>query len=475
MTFKPMYDLEHLTEAQREEYYLSACEYYGIPPELNALAFIWMDSSDGKRNLTLYAKKAATDIIRGNRNISTTRLEKFDGDGYVGWVVEGRDTTGRTEMAVGTASTDGQKGQALAMMAMLAQTRATRRMTLQFVGGLLDESELPTTVTNIGRSGASLASLATVPAPVQPSVTPNSDAGVDVTPKEYLTDPMGKVLPAQIFSLEPPFQIAPRPFVDGDITPNQTETAEQIEAYTAYPGFAEMAKTITDPAILVAAKSVFEAPAAEPKKRRRRTKAEINLDSAEFAQASTVEMPTRPIPPPFGPPAIFTNIDVAVTEESPTQMNIPTQESAQQALTVVAATTIPSPPTSVFLQDVNVPMPRMVVPEPAQERIQTTVFPPDVVVDPDMPSEAEEKMWRARLFVYTNDILPKGGMAKADGIIWKIRKYVQNMFPELPVKNGTVKLNNTQWKALMNNLDTVVAVSKPEGLVKVIEEVAAKS
>jgi hypothetical protein len=468
MTFKPIYDLESLSEAQRQEYYLAACEYYGIPAELNALAFIWMDSHDGKRNLTLYAKKAATDIIRANRGISTIRLTKDVGQGYVAWIAEGRDSSGRTEIAAGTASTEGLKGQALAMQVMLAQTRATRRMTLQFVGGLLDESELPSTVTDIGRSGASLASLATLPAPPQPAVQPNTDAGKDITQE------LGEHAPSSESNLavdvlqwgtpnpnrkrgygvqNPPKEgvslqsIAPTPFLDGNITPKTVETVEQV---------------------------------AEPKKRRRRTKAEINFDSA---QAPVIEPVLDAVTEHLKNSQTIAEIAEQVVP--PSQMNIPTAESAKQALREVAAK-----------------MPATVVPEPAQERIQTTVFPPAQfapiptsyvpsapteepnvaiapqviaqMLDPDMPSEAEEKAWRARLSVYTNDILPKGGMRKEDGIIWKIRKYVQKMFPELPVKNGTMKLNNTQWQKVMNDLDETLRFQGAAGLVEYLEAVAAQ-
>lgn len=452
-----MADLGKLTEEQRKEHYEAVCATIGLDPKLGLLEYIWLDSDIG-RKLVLYTLRGATDVLRELHKISITRLTKESGDGYVSYQAEGVKQ-GRMEIAIGAASIKGLSGRQLETAIMTAQTRAMRRLTLQFVGGgLLDESELPSTVTDIGRSGASLASLATLPAPPQPVVQPNTDAGKDITPTNEERAETQAFQQAAQQTFQRSDVVAP--FSSGDITPSTVETVEK-----------------------------FAKP--EVKKRRRRTKAEINFDSAESVQAPAVEMPTRPIPPPFGPPQIFTHIGEDAMEELPTQMNIPTAESAQQALTVVATK-----------------MPTTVVPEPAQERIQTTVFPPTlpaqektacthpkgfdasichicmlkeidslpaVVVDPDMPSEAEEKAWRARLFVYTNDILPKGGMQKADGIIWKIRKYVQNMFPELPVKNGTVKLNNTQWKALMNNLDTVVAVSKPEGLVKVIEQVAAKS
>ncbi len=238
MTFKPMYDLEHLTEAQREEYYLSACEYFHVPPELNLLAFIWLDSNDGKRNLVLYAKKGATDIMREYHGISTTKVTKDSGPGYVAWIVEGKNPQGRTEMAIGSASIDGLKGQALSNAVMIAHTRGMRRLTLQFVGGgLLDESELPSTVSDINRSGASLASLATLAAPVQPSVQPNVEAGKDVTsqPDVFVEKKTRRDSDGQLNPNSPIEFIAPAPFSDGDITPATVETIEQVAEPKAGP------------------------------------------------------------------------------------------------------------------------------------------------------------------------------------------------------------------------------------------------
>ena len=55
-TFRPIYDIESLTESQRQEYYLAACKHYDVPPELNALAFIWMNTNDGREISLLYIK-----------------------------------------------------------------------------------------------------------------------------------------------------------------------------------------------------------------------------------------------------------------------------------------------------------------------------------------------------------------------------------------------------------------------------------
>ena len=438
MTFKPMYDLESLTEPQRQEYYLSACEYFAVPPELSLLAFIWMEAGEGKRNLVLYAKKGATDIIRGNLGISTTKLTKDVGPGYIAWVAEGQDKSGRIEQAVGSASTEGLKGQALASAVMIAQTRATRRMTLQFVGGgLLDESELHTAVTDISRSQANLASLATLPAPAQPSVAPNTDPGKDITSKrDYPPNSPEFCLETHVAAQNPPKEgvslqeiapdrpmIAPIPFSSGSIIPEKAENLVQIESAPAkkHRGrprkseinldsmspnavISESQRTATPISVLTPAAELVP---AEPKA----------TEQAAHAVAESeppAQIQTRPSPPPFGSLGTITNVDIAAKPEKP-------------------------------------------------------------AVKLGMPSEAETKAWRARLFVYTNDILPKGGMVKEEGIIWKVRKYVQVMFPEVEVKNGVARLSNQQWKEFFTLLDDILQKSGSAGLVKVIEDVAGKA
>jgi hypothetical protein len=77
-------------------------------------------------------------------------------------------------MATGAATIEGLKGKALEVEVMKAQTRALRRMTLQFAGGgFLDESEIASFESNIP-SSINLADLA---APVDM----NHAAGKDIT------------------------------------------------------------------------------------------------------------------------------------------------------------------------------------------------------------------------------------------------------------------------------------------------------
>src|ERR1700677_174539 len=171
-------DLESLTQEQRAEYVLAACEHLSVPAELGLVGLRLMDSGgDGKRNLVLYVEKGATDIIRGNLGIDVESMTEVNGTGYVGWKTVGRDKTGRHEIAVGTVSIDGLKGLAVANAVMAAQTKSGRRMTLQFAGGgFLDITELGEKTTDIVNSAPSLAQRA-----AQPSTKPNVDAGKDIT------------------------------------------------------------------------------------------------------------------------------------------------------------------------------------------------------------------------------------------------------------------------------------------------------
>lgn len=168
-------NLEKLTSEEREEYYQQVCKAIGLPPELRLLEFIYMDSGDGARQLVLYALRGATDKLRDVHKISVTNLQKDEGEGYISWVCTGTNSSGRTEMAVGAAATRGLTGEKLARAVATAQTRAVRRMVLQFCGiGILDESEVSEATTNIS-------SAATLPVPTMPTSAVSSDAGKDVT------------------------------------------------------------------------------------------------------------------------------------------------------------------------------------------------------------------------------------------------------------------------------------------------------
>jgi hypothetical protein len=170
-------DLEALTQEQRAEYVVAACEFLNVPAELGLVGLHFMDSGDGKRNLVLYVQKGATDIIRSNMGIDVDSMTEVNGPGYVGWKVTGHDKTGRHEIAVGTVSVEGLKGISVANGVMVAQTKACRRMTLQFAGGgFLDVTEIGEATKDVMNSSQSLAQIA-----AQPSTKINVEAGKDIT------------------------------------------------------------------------------------------------------------------------------------------------------------------------------------------------------------------------------------------------------------------------------------------------------
>ena len=178
--FVPMYDLSALTEQQKQDYVVALCEHLEIPPELNLVRLIWDDDGSTSRKQVAYVLKGGTDIIRANRKITTKSLTNVMLGGAVTFTCTGEDVNGRQEIAVGSKSIDGLQGKALDDSVMTAQTRATRRMTLQFVGGgVLDESEVNQATTNLNSQSTPLAELSLAPA--QPTVKPNDAPGEDVT------------------------------------------------------------------------------------------------------------------------------------------------------------------------------------------------------------------------------------------------------------------------------------------------------
>jgi hypothetical protein len=169
-------DLALLKPAEVDQYILDVCEFLQVPPELGLIRVGPMDSGDGARKTVLYVQKGATDIIRDRRGINVDEMTQITAPDIAGWTVKGHDKSGRTEIAVGTVSTKGLTGKSYADAFMFAQTKACRRLTLQFAGGgFLDESEVTEKTTNLSNATSSLKEIA------QPKVVPNTEAGKDIT------------------------------------------------------------------------------------------------------------------------------------------------------------------------------------------------------------------------------------------------------------------------------------------------------
>lgn len=170
--FTIVYNLETLDKSALEKYMADLSEWLGLPPGLNGLALRWMDDADGRRKLVAYAHKGTTDILRAAKGIEVTSLTPLNLlPSAVVFQAVGKDRSGRQEIAIGAATIEGRRGEQLAYAVMTAQTRACRRLTLQFVGGgILDESEVGVT-SDIAANPASLAELAGPPLVVPPPPT----------------------------------------------------------------------------------------------------------------------------------------------------------------------------------------------------------------------------------------------------------------------------------------------------------------
>lgn len=182
LSFVPILgSLEKLSDKERVEYVSRLCTHLGIPDDLGLIELSWQDSGDGARSLAAYIRKGGTEIIRANNGIDIDEMIPCHGPDYVAFSCKAHDKTGRHEIAVGAVSTKGLTGSKVAEAVMWSQTRASRRVTLQFVGGgVHDESEMPEKTTNIAYATQPLQEIA------QPSVKINSEGGKDITslPKE---------------------------------------------------------------------------------------------------------------------------------------------------------------------------------------------------------------------------------------------------------------------------------------------------
>jgi len=412
-TFVPMYDLEHLNEDQKATYYRDACNFLGIPANLNLLAYIEMVVGDNGRHLVLYAKKGATDLIRQNRGISTISLEALPKDlvpGQVCFMAAGRDKNGREERAIGAADIDGLRGKALTDAVMIAQTRATRRMTLQFVGGgILDESEIPASnalVNNVALD-AITAQPVVVPNPVPSVVEPPQQ-----TPGEKIFEYHDYRSMAETFGPTPAQKEA-----QTALAAVKPETLAVEAGEKTVKTVAELIATLPADNPLVQAAAAVEAP-----KQRKRKQAGITLNT-----------PTQESQPPY--------VDLVAKATAPVTPAI------AQAITETPAQT---PAT-------NLPtLPAQPVEPPKVEKL----------LSPD-----EEKAIKERLAKYRNEILPTGGMVPVDkvgGVEIQLRKFVGKFNVEKP---SSKTWNYTDWLKFVDFLDDVTKTRGAAGLVKYMQQV----
>lgn len=185
----------------------------------------------------------------------------------------------------------------------------------------------------------------------------------------------------------------------------------------------ELAQTITDPVVLDAAEASIQPVKTEPRKRRKKTEETLLLE-------------------------------VPAAEPSP--------ELAAQVIEGIIA-----PPQFRPIEELKldwVPGTPFVPEKITEEKIEATG---SVEMPADLPTDEQLKSFRSRLFNYTNEILPKGGMVPTDGIggrAMKIRLYTQKLLNITDLKN----LTTAQWEIFLTNMDSMA--DNPVEMVKAINK-----
>jgi hypothetical protein len=177
-------DLNTASQEQLDQYRAQVAGIIKIDPLM--LDYIWMfDPETGLKNRVLYAKRGAAEILRQSHTISITSVVPTIDKGWIMFTATGCNPAGRQEIAVGAAYLEGLRADKLAHGVMTAQTRAVRRLTLQFIGGgILDETEVQAQSDLSVAPAASQATLVGSPMVIPPVPTAPlpSAPGKDISP-----------------------------------------------------------------------------------------------------------------------------------------------------------------------------------------------------------------------------------------------------------------------------------------------------
>jgi hypothetical protein len=433
--FIPAYDLESLNEQQRQDYIKAVCRHMGVPDDLNLVALTRIDDGEGPARLVAYAKRGATENVRNNLQINITSLtSEMRGGSIVFTATAVSQKTMRQEMSTGAKFIEGLTGTPLDDALMTAQTRALRRVTLQFVGaGVLDESEVHQgrTVKIVG-GAAQTVSLA---AP-QPSVAVSTAPGKDISVLRpgYTVSPLPSIIAVDIIAEQAAAQALVNEKLD-KIMKNDPTPQEAFEAFQAKLRADAIASlNVTSTSIPVSQNPPIEGvslqPVAEKKARKPRgpNKPKVNLGPSE--------------PPPTAAPG-YNVIPTEIIEAGKSLARGIIKSLQEDAKTVV-----PVPVSTVPVSGSTVPVSGSGRPRLSQELV---------------------KPFRQRLFKIVNDNLepngfaPKEGMGNAD----KMRNLASIMFPDV---TNLAELTVEQWEKYLGTLENKIATEGAAATVAYIED-----
>jgi hypothetical protein len=427
-------NLNTATNEQLDEYRLKTASILKIDPFM--LDYIWMsDPETGLKNRVLYAKRGAAEVLRQNLSISVESLvPSVAQDGLLSFQVTGKDKTGRQEIAVGSAYLDGLKGDKKAHAVMTAQTRAVRRLTLQFVGGgILDETEVQSQSALQAAPAASEATLAGSPTVMPPPQTAPSEApGKDITP----------VSPVCVDCKQP---LSTHTLVNSALT-CLTKTDIQSAKTSAIPDVLKQQGPLDQefrPPQTPASQTDIKADisgAEEPRKKRQyRRKNQVDISSP-----GQQTEPVDAIAEHLKGSVTIAEIAKAVLPEAKTEYHVPLPLHVGNTVVVVPDSALQGVPIQVR------------VAEPMQANPA-----------PSAISKEKQEEYRTRLSKYYNDILPRGGMQSSESIggpTMKTRKFAA-------IHTGvadTKQMTEQHWEDLFEFLDS--HASNPKFLVEYINK-----
>ena len=130
--------LQKLSTPQRLQFLAAVCRSTGLNPLTRPFEFITLQ---GK--ITLYARKDATDQLRKIHNVSVRVVSRETVSDVLIVTARASLPNGREDESIGAVPFANLRGEAAAMAAMKAETKAKRRVTLSICGlGFIDESEI---------------------------------------------------------------------------------------------------------------------------------------------------------------------------------------------------------------------------------------------------------------------------------------------------------------------------------------------
>jgi hypothetical protein len=303
-------------------------------------------------------------------------------------------------------------------------------MTLQFVGGLLDESEVHNATANIAQANVPLAQIAA--APPTPNNAPGRQVDIDEQP-------------------DPKFRLVPMPSVPAEVTEFQKAAQEALEKVS---GTVLLKAAGEEPGDRTATAAVAQVEQAAPRRRRKKS---ASADIPESQQSTTLQ----------------TVVEEARKFET-TSVAYPPAGSGEPALSiapeVMKAILSPEPRAVVALA----PAEPASAPAQAASAVEAKPVEPPAPAAPkaDLPSADQQKVYRARWSEYVNKRLSKEGkMVPTEGVggvSTKLRKFVLHLLPEVKENES---LTVAQWETVLTYLDDKYEASGAEELVKFIDNV----